>query len=68
MMFRLIAEERNEIRRSDKALQTCFIAIERNHDPTVQKHILGSQFIVIGTSDGAAGRTPPIGTRPAQTS
>src|SRR5262249_55770527 len=49
---RLIAEERNEIRRSDKTLQTCFITIERNHDPTVQKHILGSQFTVIGTSDG----------------
>jgi N-acyl-D-aspartate/D-glutamate deacylase len=51
-MFRLIAEERNEIRRSDEALQTCFQAIDRNHDPKTQKHILGSQFTVIGTSDG----------------
>jgi len=36
MMFRLIAEERNEIRRSDEALQTCFQAIDRNNDPKVQ--------------------------------
>src|SRR5437773_2256774 len=27
-------------------------AIDRNHDPQVQKHILGSQYTVIGTSDG----------------
>ena len=52
MMFRLIAEERNEIRRSDEVLQTCFIAIDRNNDPKTQKHILGSQYTVIGTSDG----------------
>ena len=26
--------------------------IDRNHDPKVQKHILGSQYTVIGTSDG----------------
>jgi N-acyl-D-amino-acid deacylase len=51
-MFRLIAEERNEIRRSDEALQTCFIAIDRANDPKTQRHILGSQFTAIGTSDG----------------
>src|SRR5216683_3185754 len=33
-------------------LQTCFQAIDRNHDPKVQKHILGSQYTVVGTSDG----------------
>jgi hypothetical protein len=32
MMFRLIAGQRNEIRRSDENLQTCFIAIDRNTD------------------------------------
>src|SRR5499427_4972269 len=36
----------------DEDLQTCFQAIDRNHDPKVQKHILGSPFTVIGTSDG----------------
>src|SRR5499425_3060499 len=36
----------------DEDLQTCFIAIDRNNDPKTQKHILGSQFTVIGTSDG----------------
>ena len=36
----------------DEDLQTCFQAIDRNHDPKVQKHILGSQYTVIGTSDG----------------
>ena len=44
----------------DEDLQTCFQTIDRNHDPKVQKHILGSDYTVIGTSDGAAaaGRTP----------
>jgi N-acyl-D-aspartate/D-glutamate deacylase len=36
----------------DEDLRTCFIAIDRNNDPKTQKHILGSQFTVIGTSDG----------------
>jgi N-acyl-D-aspartate/D-glutamate deacylase len=36
----------------DEDLQTCFQAIDRNHDPKVQKHILGSAYTVIGTSDG----------------
>jgi N-acyl-D-amino-acid deacylase len=36
----------------DEDLQTCFIAIDRNNDPKTQKHILGSQYTVIGTSDG----------------
>ena len=36
----------------DEDLQTCFQAVDRNHDPKVQKHILGSQYTVIGTSDG----------------
>ena len=36
----------------DEDLQTCFQAIDRNNDPKTQKHILGSQFTVIGTSDG----------------
>src|SRR5438270_12087605 len=36
----------------DEDLQTCFQAIDRNHDPKVQKHILGSPYTVIGTSDG----------------
>ena len=36
----------------DEDLQTCFIAIDRNNDPKAQKHILGSPFTVIGTSDG----------------
>jgi N-acyl-D-amino-acid deacylase len=35
----------------DEDLQTCFIAIDRNNDPKTQKHILGSQYTVIGTSD-----------------
>ncbi len=38
--------------------------IDRNNDPKTQKHILGSQYTVVGTSDGG-GRTPPTGTRPA---
>ena len=36
----------------DEDLQTCFQAIDRNNDPKAQKHILGSQYTVIGTSDG----------------
>ena len=36
----------------DEDLKTCFIAIDRNNDPATQKHILGSQYTVIGTSDG----------------
>ena len=36
----------------DEDLQTCFIAIDRNNNPATQKHLLGSQFTVIGTSDG----------------
>src|SRR2546422_6265485 len=32
--------------------RSCFQAIDRNHDPKVQKHILGSAYTVIGTSDG----------------
>jgi N-acyl-D-aspartate/D-glutamate deacylase len=36
----------------DEDLQTCFQAIDRNNDPKTQKHILGSQYTVIGTSDG----------------
>ena len=36
----------------DEDLQTCFQAIDRNKDPAAQKHILGSQYTVIGTSDG----------------
>ena len=36
----------------DEDLQTCFQAIDRNNDPKVQKHILGSHYTVIGTSDG----------------
>ena len=32
----------------DEDLQTCFQAIDRNHDPKVQKHILGSQYTVCG--------------------
>ena len=38
----------------DEDLQTCFIAIDRNIDPVAQKHILGSRYTVIGTSDGGA--------------
>ena len=38
----------------DEALQTCFIAIDRNTDPVAQKEILGSRYTVIGTSDGGA--------------
>jgi N-acyl-D-amino-acid deacylase len=38
----------------DEDLQTCFIAIDRNTDPKAQKHILGSRYTVIGTSDGGA--------------
>jgi len=36
----------------DEDLQTCFQTIDRNNDPKVQKHILGSQYTVVGTSDG----------------
>jgi len=36
----------------DEDLQTCFQAIDRNKDPKTQKHILGSAYTVIGTSDG----------------
>ena len=36
----------------DEDLQTCFQAVDRNNDPKTQKHILGSQYTVIGTSDG----------------
>ena len=36
----------------DEDLQTCFQTVDRNNDPKTQKHILGSQFTVIGTSDG----------------
>ncbi len=36
----------------DEDLNTCFQAIDRNKDPKAQKHILGSQYTVIGTSDG----------------
>jgi N-acyl-D-aspartate/D-glutamate deacylase len=38
----------------DEDLQTCFIAIDRNTDANAQKHILGSRYTVIGTSDGGA--------------
>ena len=36
----------------DEDLQTCFQAVDRNNDPKTQKHILGSSYTVIGTSDG----------------
>ena len=36
----------------DEDLNTCFQAIDRNNDPKTQKQILGSQYTVIGTSDG----------------
>ena len=36
----------------DEDLQTCFQTVDRNKDPATQKHILGSQYTVIGTSDG----------------
>ena len=36
----------------DEDLQTCFIAIDGKNDPKTQKHIPGSQYTVIGTSDG----------------
>jgi N-acyl-D-amino-acid deacylase len=36
----------------DEDLQTCFMTIDRNNNPATQKHILGSQYTVIGTSDG----------------
>ena len=36
----------------DEDLQTCFQTVDRNNDPATQKHILGSQYTVIGTSDG----------------
>jgi len=32
-------------------------AIDRNNDPKTQKHVLGSQYIVIGASDGGGART-----------
>jgi N-acyl-D-amino-acid deacylase len=38
----------------DEDLETCFIAVDRNIDPKAQKHILGSRYTVIGTSDGGA--------------
>jgi N-acyl-D-aspartate/D-glutamate deacylase len=38
----------------DEDLETYFIAIDRNTDPAAQKHILGSPYTVIGTSDGGA--------------
>ncbi len=38
----------------DEDLETYFIAIDRNDDPVAQKHILGSPYTVIGTSDGGA--------------
>jgi hypothetical protein len=37
-------------------LQTWFIAIDRNNAPKAQKHILASQYTIIGTSNG--GRPP----------
>jgi N-acyl-D-amino-acid deacylase len=36
----------------DEDLQTCFQTVDRNKDPATQKQILGSQYTVIGTSDG----------------
>ncbi|HEX3864312.1 MAG TPA: amidohydrolase family protein [Stellaceae bacterium] len=38
----------------DEDLQTYFIGVDRNTDPAAQKAILGSQYTVIGTSDGGA--------------
>ena len=38
----------------DEDLETFFIAIDRNTDAAAQKHILGSPYTVIGTSDGGA--------------
>src|SRR6516162_8720971 len=38
----------------DEDLQTCFIAIDRNTDPTAQKEILGSRYTVIATSYAGA--------------
>jgi len=38
----------------DEDLETYFIAIDRNTDAAAQKHILGSPYTVIGTSDGGA--------------
>jgi hypothetical protein len=41
--------------RTQKALhptEDCKYAIDRNNDPLAQKHILGSPYTVIGTSDG----------------
>src|SRR5258708_13266642 len=43
----------------DEDLQTCFQAIDRNHAPKAQKHILGSAYTVIGTSDGGGRPHPP---------
>jgi N-acyl-D-aspartate/D-glutamate deacylase len=45
----------------DEDLGTCFIAVDRNIDPVAQKHILGSPYTVIGTSDG--GGRPHTGDR-----
>ena len=36
----------------DEELQTCFQMVDRNNNPATQKHILGSPYTVIGTSDG----------------
>ena len=62
-------------RRSDKDLQICSIAIDRETDPKAQKRILRSSYTMIGTSDGG-GRshtgdlhetsTNPLGRRSAR--
>src|ERR1700752_3738393 len=38
----------------DEDLQTLFQVVERGTDPQAQKEILGSNYTVIGTSDGGA--------------
>ena len=38
----------------DEDLQHLLHGVDRNTDPEAQKHILGSQYTVIGTSDGGA--------------
>jgi N-acyl-D-aspartate/D-glutamate deacylase len=38
----------------DEELQTLFQVVERGTDPNAQKEILGSNYTVIGTSDGGA--------------
>jgi N-acyl-D-aspartate/D-glutamate deacylase len=38
----------------DDELRTSFQVIDRNNDPEAQRHILGSPYTVIGTTDGGA--------------